>query len=75
MYNSNKYHIKQRSSFSYKVAFYKNEELVGKTLKNSFWKSYVDEMQFSFKQDINTSEIELYLILYAIHSIYFRFGD
>lgn len=73
--SGNKYYIKQPFSFSYRIEFYKDDELIGSSLKNSFWKSYLDEMQFSFKDDVTIEEIELYLILYVMHSVYFGFGD
>lgn len=73
--NGQTYYIKQPFSFSYKIEFYKDNQLIGYSLKNSFWKSYLDEISFSFLNFINDEEIELYLILYAIHYAYFGFGD
>lgn len=75
IYNGHKYYIKQPFSFSYKIEFYRDNELIGSSLKNSFWKSYFDQVNFSFLNFISEEEIELYLILYAIHYVYFGFGD
>ena len=75
IYNGHKYYIKQPFSFSYKIEFYRDNELIGSSLKNSFWKSYFDQISFSFLNFINDEEIELYLILYAIHYEYFGIGD
>lgn len=75
LFNGHKYYIKHPFSFSYKIEFYKNGELLGSSLKDSFWKSYVDEVRFSFLNFESEEEIELYLILYAIHYAYFGFGD
>lgn len=73
--NGHRYYVKQPFSFSYKMEFYKDHQLIGHSLKNSFWKSYLDEISFSFLNFITNEEIELYLILYAIHYAYFGFGD
>ena len=75
IYNGHKYYIKQPFSFSYKIEFYRDNELIGSSLKNSFWKSYFDQISFSFLNFITDEEIELYLILYAIHYEYFGIGD
>lgn len=75
IYNGHKYYIKQPFSFSYKIEFYRDNELIGSSLKNSFWKSYFDQISFSFLNFITDEEIELYLILYAIHYAYFGIGD
>src|SRR5690606_4711806 len=75
IYNKHKYYIKQPFSFSYKIEFYRDNELIGSSLKNSFWKSYFDQISFSFLNFINDEEIELYLILYAIHYEYFGIED
>lgn len=74
-YNGHNYYIKQPFSFSYKIEFYKDNELIGSSLKNSFWKSYFDQVNFSFLNFITDEEIELYLILYTIHYVYFGIGD
>lgn len=74
-YKGHNYYIKQPFSLSYKIEFYKDNELIGSSLKNSFWKSYFDQVNFSFLNFITDEEIELYLILYAIHYAYFGIGD
>lgn len=75
IYNGHKYYIKQPFSFSYKIEFYRDNELIGSSLKNSFWKSYFDQISFSFLNFITDEEIEQYLILNVIHYEYFGIGD
>lgn len=72
-FQGTKYHIRKKR-FSVRIDFFKNEEKIGTTNKNSIRVSYLDTMQFTFTTD-NIEEVELCLLLFVIHSVLFNNDD